>query len=159
MKGQYSVTKRSNLLVHCQEMSRVGDPAGGEAHEPFNELRGRTWCCSHAQEGWCRGWSAGDVLPSGDGVGIASPAVKMLSISDHSVSEAVFLLGEPCGPLRARSMIWCDSAIVPLRACTCSSVSPPRVESVASGVRNSALAVGEDEDAEPGVGSSDEGCW
>lgn len=56
-------------------------------------------------------------------------------------------------------MTWWDSAIVPRLALTWSSVSPPRVESVASGVLNSALAAGKNEDAEPGVGSSDKGCW
>jgi len=50
-------------------------------------------------------------------------------------------------------MIWCDSAIVPRRARTWSSVSPPREESVASGVRNS--APGEGEDAEALVRSAD----
>lgn len=52
-------------------------------------------------------------------------------------------------------MIWCDSAIVPRLALTWLSVSPPRDESVASGVRNS--ATGEDEDAEALVRSADKG--
>ena len=50
-------------------------------------------------------------------------------------------------------MNWCDSAIVPRLARTWSRVSPPREESVASGVRNS--APGEGEDAEPLVRSAD----
>lgn len=52
-------------------------------------------------------------------------------------------------------MIWCDSAIVPRLARTWSRVSPPRDESVASGVRNS--APGEGEDAEALVRSADKG--
>lgn len=79
----------------------------------------------------------------------------MSSIRDHSVSDALFLLGQPVGPLSARSMIWCESAIVPRLARTCSSDSPPRVESVASGVLNS--AAGKNEDAKPGVRSADGG--
>ena len=74
--------------------------------------------------------------------------MKMPSIMDHNVSDSSLLPGEPVDPLRARSMIWCESAIVPRLALTWSSVSPPLAESEASGVRNS--AVGEDEDAEPG---------
>lgn len=54
-------------------------------------------------------------------------------------------------------MIWCDSAIVPRLAFTWSRVSPPREESDANGVRNSALAGGEDEDAEPVVRSAESG--
>lgn len=53
-------------------------------------------------------------------------------------------------------MIWCDSAIVPRLARTWSRVSPPRDESVASGVRNS--APGEGEDAEALVRSADKVC-
>lgn len=52
-------------------------------------------------------------------------------------------------------MIWCGSAIVPRRARTWSSVSPPREESVASGVRNS--VPGEGEDAETLVRGADKG--
>ncbi len=52
-------------------------------------------------------------------------------------------------------MIWCESAIVPRLARTWSRVSPPREESVASGVRK--RAVGEDEDAEAVVRSADKG--
>ena len=52
-------------------------------------------------------------------------------------------------------MIWCESAIVPRLARTLSSVSPPRDESVASGVRNS--APGEGEDTEALVRSADKG--
>ena len=52
-------------------------------------------------------------------------------------------------------MIWCESAIVPRRARTCSRLSPPHCESEASGVRN--LTMGEDEDAKPVVGSADKG--
>ena len=54
-------------------------------------------------------------------------------------------------------MIWCESAIVPRLARTLSSVSPPRDESVASGVRNS--APGEGEDAEALVWSADKGLF
>lgn len=56
-------------------------------------------------------------------------------------------------------MIWWDSAIVPRRARTCSRLSPPRVESVANGVRNRVLGVGEDEDAEAVVRSAGKGRW
>ena len=52
-------------------------------------------------------------------------------------------------------MIWWDRAMVPRRARTWSRVSPPREESVASGVRKRAVA--EDEDAEPVVRSADKG--
>lgn len=52
-------------------------------------------------------------------------------------------------------MIWCESAIVPRLARTWSRGSPPREESVASGVRNS--APGEGEDAEALVRSADKG--
>lgn len=52
-------------------------------------------------------------------------------------------------------MIWCESAIAPRLARAWSRVSPPRVESVASGVRKRAL--GEDENAEAVVRSTDEG--
>lgn len=55
---------------------------------------------------WCD--SSGDVLPTSHGVGIASPAVKMSSVSDHNVAESLCLLSEPSGPWSARSMIWCD---------------------------------------------------
>jgi hypothetical protein len=62
--------------------------------------------------------TSGDVLPPGDGIGVASPTLNSPSIRDHSVSDSPLLLGEPAGPWSTKSMIWCDSAIVPRRART-----------------------------------------
>ena len=158
LKRQDAVAERRDLLVLPQLVS-VGDPSGRQAHEPFDER----WCWAGSvgvvQERRGGRGASGDVFPAGDGVGVASPALNSPSIRDHSVSDSALLVGEPAGPWSAKSMIWCESAIVPRLALTWSSVSPPRVESVASGVLNSALAAGKDEDAEPGVGSADEGCW
>ena len=138
-------------------MSWIGEPGGRESHEPLHELRCWTRAILVPQEcgRWCD--SSGDVLPTSHGVGIASPAVKMSSVSDHNVAESLCLLSEPSGPWSARSMIWCESAIVPRLAFTLSRVSPPRSESDASGVRNSVLTLGQEEDAEPGVRSADKG--
>ena len=96
----------------------IGDPTWRQAHQPLHEGWRRTWPAALGQKrrGWS--WLSDDVFPSGDGVGVASPAAKMSSIRDHKVSEALFLLGEPSGPWRARSMIWCESAIVPRLART-----------------------------------------
>ena len=138
-------------------MPWIGEPGGRKSHEPLHELGCWTRATLVLQE---RGrWrdSSGDVFPAGHGVGIASPAVKMSSVSDHNVSESLCLLSEPSGPWSTRSMIWCERAIVPRLAFTLSKVSPPRSESDASGVRNSVLAAGEEEDAEPGVRSADKG--
>ena len=118
LKRQHAIAKRRGLLIRSQSMRRVGDPTWRQTHQPLHELRRGARPLVFVQEcwGWCG--SSGDVFPLGDGVGVASPAVKMPSISDHSVSESLFLLAEPCGPSRARSMIWCESAIVPRRART-----------------------------------------
>ena len=150
------MAERGDLLV-LRQFVAIRDPPSRQAHEPFNECR----CWAGAvgvvivQEGWRWRGASGDVFPSGDSVGVASPALNSPSIRDHSVSDSALLLGEPLGPWSARSMIWCDSAIVPRRARTWSRVSPPRDESVASGVRNS--APGEGEDAEALVRSADKG--
>ena len=155
LQRQHSIAERRDLLIRGEPVSRVGDPACGEAHEPLRELRCWPWSNVVVQEDWCRGCSAGDVFPSGDGVGVASPLSKLCSISDHSVSDSSFLFGKPSGPCRARSMTWCDSAIVPRLARTRSRASPPREESGANGVRNRVLGMGEDEDAKPVVRSAD----
>lgn len=128
-------------------------PVGRPMSHSTNAGAGRGPSASFRRAGAGAGPS-GDVFPPGDGVGVASPALNSPSINDHSVSDSALLLGEPAGPWSAKSMIWCDSAIVPRRARTWSSVSPPRDESVASGVRNS--APGEDEDAEALVRSADQ---
>ena len=46
----------------------------------------------------------GNVLPSGDGVGVSPLAVKMSSTRANRVSDSFQLVGEPCGPCRARSI-------------------------------------------------------
>lgn len=64
------------------------------------------------------GITVGDVLPPDDGVGVSPPAVKMPSMSDHRVSDSFRHSIELIGPFKARSMIWCESAIAPQRART-----------------------------------------
>ena len=93
-----AVAERGDPLILRQPVVGVGDPAVGEAHEPFHELGCWSRPCGFVQK--CGGWgfSSGDVFPSGDRSGVASPAVKMPSIRLHRVSDSVFLLGEPCGP-------------------------------------------------------------
>lgn len=149
LQRKYAVAEHRVLLVESEVVQGVGDPACGEPHEPLHELRRGSRAFLLVQDRGGGGGSAGDVLPSGDCVGVSPPAVKMSSMRANSVSDSFQLAGEPIGPFRARSITWCDRAIVPRRARTWSRVSPPREESVASGVRNSAFAVGGDEDAEP----------
>lgn len=104
LERQHAVAKCSDLLVRRELMRRVSHPSGGEAHKPFHELRCRSRPGGFVQErgGW--GGSSGDVFPSGDGVGVASPASKMVSIRLHSVSGSFCLTREPCGPFKARSI-------------------------------------------------------
>lgn len=85
-------------------MRRGGNPTRRQAHEPLHEFWRRPWPCSVYQE--CRGRSiaAGDLFPFGYCLGVSSPAAKMSSIRDHSVSDSLLLVCEPAGPLRARSM-------------------------------------------------------
>ena len=154
MEREYAVAEGGDLLV-LRQVVGAGDPACGQAHEPFDERGCRAGAVGVVQEGWRGRGASGDVFPTGDSVGVASPALNSPSIRDHSVSDSALLLGEPAGPWRAKSMIWWDSAIVPRLARTWSRVSPPRDESVASGVRNS--APGEGEDAEALVRSADKG--
>src|SRR5699024_2581211 len=126
LEREDAVPEGGELLVVSESMIRVGDPARFETHQPLYEL----WCRPRpfrlVQERRRGGASSADVFPSGDGSGVASPAVKMPSIRDHSGADSLLCVGEPCGPCRARSMIWCDSAIVPRRARTCARLSPPR---------------------------------
>ena len=98
---------------------------------------------------------SGHVLPSRNGRCIFSPLSNICSTSVHNVSDSAGLIGEPSGPWSAKSMIWCESGIVPRLAFTRSKVSLPREESEASGVRKS-LPVGKDEDAEAVMGSANE---
>lgn len=86
--GEDTVSECGDLLIRAEFVRRVGDPRAREAREPFHELRRRSWPCGLVQEGWCGGGSAGHVFPSGDGVGVASPASKMLSIRFHSVADS-----------------------------------------------------------------------
>ena len=153
LRRHHAVAQGSELLRVSETMGRVSDPAGRESHEPLDERRRWSRVGDLRQERRSRSRSSYDLLPSRDGGGVASPALNSPSIRDHSVSDSLLLLGEPAGPWRVKSMIWCDSAIVPRLARTWSRVSPPREESVASGVRNS--APGEGEDAEPLVRSTD----
>ena len=104
MKRENAVAESGELLVVGEAMISVGDPTGFEAHQPICEFRcgPRPLCLT--QQRWCGGGPSGDVFPSGDGWGVASPAVKMSSTSNHSLSDSVFCLGEPAGPCRARSM-------------------------------------------------------
>lgn len=92
------VAERRVSLVVGQEVGGVGDPARREAHEPFHESWRRPWAFLLVQDRRCGGCSSGDVFPSGDGVGVSPPAVKMSSISANSVSGAFQLVGEPAGP-------------------------------------------------------------
>ena len=94
----------SVLLVRGQAVFGVGDPPRREAHEPFHELGRRAWSFLLVQDRGVRGGSFGDVFPSGDGVGVSPPAVKMSSIRANRVSDSFQLAGEPCGPCRARSI-------------------------------------------------------
>src|SRR5699024_7200408 len=121
--------------VRGQLVHGIGDPADGQAHQPFHERRRRSRSAGLVQDRGGGGVSGGDVFPSGDGAGVSPPATKMVSIRANSVSGSFCLAGEPAGPWRARSITWWLSAIVPRRAFTCSRVSPPREASVASGVR------------------------
>lgn len=81
LEREDAVAERPDLLVGGQGVARSGDPADRQANEPFNELRGGTWPCSLAEESWCWGGSAGDVLPLADGWGVASPESKKPSIN------------------------------------------------------------------------------
>ena len=107
----YAVAQRGDLLV-LRQLVAVGHPSSRKAHEPFDEFRCWAGAAGVVQEGW-RWWgSSGDVFPSGDGLGVASPALNSPSIRDHRVSDSALLFGEPSGPWSAKSMIWCDSAIL-----------------------------------------------
>ena len=146
-RGQTPLPRAVFCRAAVRPCSGLVHPAGREAHEPFHELRCRAWAFLPVQERGSGGYSSGDVLPSGDGLGVSPPAVKMSSTRANKVSDSFHLVGEPCGPCRAKSITWWLRAIVPRRACTCSRVSPPREESEARGVRNSVLAVGGTGDA------------
>ena len=100
-----SVPEGGELLVLAKAVRGISDPAWFETHEPLNELRRGPWPLPVFQECWGGGVPPGDVFPSGDSSGVASPAAKMSSIRDHSVSDPLLCCGEPCGPCRARSMI------------------------------------------------------
>ena len=91
LKRNDTVAKHSDLLVLRQSMIGVSDPASGESHEPFHELGCWSWALGFVQERGRWGFSFGDVLPSGDGSGVASPAEKMPSIRLHRVSDPVLL--------------------------------------------------------------------
>lgn len=101
LKRNDPVAEGGDLLVLRQSVVGVSDPSGREPHDPFHELGCWSWPFAFVQEvqecgGWC--FPSGDVFPSGDGSGVASPAVKMPSIRCHSVSGSACLLGEPSGP-------------------------------------------------------------
>lgn len=104
LEREHAVAEGRVRLVRSEFVGRVGDPAGGESHEPFHEFRCRSRAFRFVQDrgGW--GVSSGDVLPSGDGVVVSSPTVKMFSIRANSVSGSFELAGEPCGPCRAKSI-------------------------------------------------------
>ena len=119
LKRQYAVAEGGDLLV-LRQVARLGvsDPSLWEPHEPFDERRCWARSVGVVQECWGRCCPSCDVFPAADDVGVASPALNSPSISDHSVSDSRLLVGEPCGPWSAKSMIWCDSAIVPRLART-----------------------------------------
>ena len=96
----------------------IGDPTWRQAHQPLYELGCGPWPNTIVQEGRGGSFSTCDVLPSSYSFGVLSPAVKMPSIRFHSVSDSALHFGEPCGPFKARSITWCESAIVPRRART-----------------------------------------
>lgn len=100
-----AVAKGSELLVAGEAKTCIRNPAGRQSHEPFDKRGRRAWSRRLVEN--CRAWCdpANDVLPSGYRIGIASPAVKIPSISDHSVSGSLLLLCKPVGPLSARSTI------------------------------------------------------
>jgi hypothetical protein len=104
LERQDSVAQGGVLLVRSQTVFGVCDPARRETHEPFHERRCRPRTAIFVQDRGGRGGSFGDVLPSGDGVGVSPPAVKMVWIRANRVSDSFQLAGEPCGPCRARSI-------------------------------------------------------
>lgn len=82
LTGYYAIAQRCDLLIARKCMTRIGDSARGETHQPLNELRGRRRPPCLVQERWRRGGPSGDVFPSCDGMGVAPPAVKMSLIRD-----------------------------------------------------------------------------
>lgn len=98
LQWQNPIPERGKLLVGGESGRGVGNPARRESHEPFEEVRCGTGAARLVDQRRGRCESASDVFPSGYGVGVSSPAVKMSSISDHNVSDSSFLLGEPSGP-------------------------------------------------------------
>lgn len=105
LTGEHPIAQRSDLLVGCHLVERVGNPSLREAHQPLDKLRGRPRAGGvvHERGCWCR--SPDDVFPDSDGGCVVSPPLKMSSIRDHSVSGSRCLSGEPGGPFSARSMI------------------------------------------------------
>lgn len=142
-----AIPQSRKLLRMGQPETWVGDPARSKAHQPLHELGRWARRARLAQDRgrWCGPF--GDAFPSSDGDGVASPAAKKSSISANVAS------GEGCRRLSTWSITWWLSAIVPRRALTWANVSPPLAESDARGVRNSAM--GENEDAEPGMRCAD----
>lgn len=97
LKGKHTVTERGGLLV-LRQLVAVGNPASRQAHQPLHERRCRAGALGVVQECWRRSGSPGDVLPPGNGIGVASPAPNSPSIRDQSISDSALLFGEPAGP-------------------------------------------------------------
>ncbi|GAA1318154.1 hypothetical protein GCM10020360_13440 [Nonlabens tegetincola] len=95
LERQNTIPKRGDLLVNRKAKARVDNPASVEAHQPFEKC----WCGSRRARlvEKCRRGSlvSSDVFPSGYGVGILSPAVKIPSIRVHNVSDSFRHAGEP----------------------------------------------------------------
>lgn len=95
LEREHAVAKCSHLLVGGQIAGQVRNPAPFKSHEPFEELQSRSRRAGLLKECRARSLKAGDVLPAGYGIGVSSPAMKMPSISDHSVSDSFRHAGEP----------------------------------------------------------------
>lgn len=91
LERKNAIAERGNLLVRSQPTVRIGNPASGKPHQPLHESWRRPRRLVISQEGRSRRGPSYDVLPSGDRVGIASPAVTMSAIRDHSIPDSSLL--------------------------------------------------------------------
>lgn len=81
----------------------VCHPSVRQTHQPFYEAGRGTVLSVIVQEGGCGGSAPGEVFPSSNSQGVASPASKNCSISGHSSSGSC-CWRESGGPFSAKSM-------------------------------------------------------
>ena len=142
-------------LLGAGQLGDVGDPAGGEAHEPFDECGVQAASIVSCPGGT----SSGDGLPAGDGGGVLAP----ITFTATSFSGLAFV------PMRFDSPDFQSLAAGVGSRCSTSSASvgpcpprfrfsgccdPPFAARFAVGV----LSSGEEDEPSPGMGSTDVRC-